>query len=162
MFGLLVDRYQSAFLRKASYLLGSSMAAEDAVQDTFLKVYRNAGKFAERPGVNFSSWAYKILINTCYDYSRRRVIESGRVKKLEFEELDLLGAAQSENREQASFVNSVLARLPDRLARLLRLYFFEDRSYEEIAAIEKASLSAVKSGLHRAKKQFKTIAVEMT
>ena len=65
-FALIVDRYQSAFLKKAGYILRNDDEAEDAVQDTFVKIYANANKFVEREGASFSSWAYKILLNTCY------------------------------------------------------------------------------------------------
>ena len=162
MFGILVDRYQGPFLRKAFYLLRSPESAEDAVQDTFLKIYKNAGKFTHRERARFSSWAYKILINTCYSYSSRRVADASRVAALEFSDLDALGAREPTlAADHSSFVNSVLARLPANLSRLLALYFFEDKSYEEIANTEKLSLSAVKSGLHRARKQFKNIAIKM-
>ena len=162
MFGMLVDRYQAAFLRKASYLLRSHDAAEDAVQDTFLKIYKNAHKFTERRGASFNSWAYKILTNTCYSYVSRQVLRAGRVKTVDFNELDVSGDVDdSRTKEQVSLVRSVLVRLPTNLSRLLSLYFFEEKSYEEIANIEHLSLSAVRSGLHRAKKQFKNMAIKM-
>ena len=162
MFGMLVDRYQESFLRKASYILRSRDAAEDAVQDTFLKIYKYAHKFSERKNASFSSWTYKILINTCYSHASRQAQEAGRVKVMDWGDLDAVGNTDnSPEKEQASFVQSVLSRLPRHLSRLLSLYFFEERSYEEIAALEDISLSAVRSGLHRAKKQFKNIAVKM-
>lgn len=162
MFGMLVDRYQEPFLRKASYVLHSKDDAEDAVQDTFLRIYRHAHKFAEREDASFSSWAYRILTNTCYTYASRKAVDNSRVMAVDFEDLDVYTSPDvSESREQASFVRSVLSRLPHKLSRLLSLYFLEDKSYEEIAQAESISLSAVRSGLHRAKKQFKNIAIEM-
>ena len=84
------------------------------------------------------------------------------MKVMDWGDLDAVGNTDnSPEKEQASFVQSVLSRLPRHLSRLLSLYFFEERSYEEIAALEDISLSAVRSGLHRAKKQFKNIAVKM-
>lgn len=162
MFGLLVDRYQEAFLRKASYILHSSDAAEDAVQDTFLKIYKYGPKFALRKGASFNSWAYKILTNTCYSYASRQSLDSRRLKSMDLSDLDLAGARDNSlSHDQVSFVESVLSRLPSHLARLLSLYFFEDKSYEEIAIQEDLSLSAVRSGLHRAKKQFKNMAIKI-
>lgn len=162
MFGMLVDRYQKAFLRKASYMLGSSDAAEDAVQNTFLKIYKYGPKFSERKGASFKSWAYKILVNTCYTHASERALEAGRMKVMSFGDMDAFsGTDNSRALEQASFIRSVLSRLPANLSRLLALYFFEEKSYEEISVAERISLSAVRSGLHRAKKQFKNIALEM-
>lgn len=162
MFGVLVDRYQKAFLRKGLSILRSQELAEDVVQETFIKIYKNAGKFSEIEGASFSSWAYKILTNTCYTYISREVAKREKVEVMDFADLDVSGSVENrESREQASLVHSVLARLPYKLSRLLTLYFFEDRSYEEIATEENMTLSAVRSGLHRARKQFKNIALKM-
>jgi len=54
----------------ARNLLGLETDAEDAVQETFLKVYRGAGSF--RGSATLSTWIYRILVNTCYDLLRRR------------------------------------------------------------------------------------------
>ncbi|MGB3922144.1 MAG: RNA polymerase sigma factor [Minisyncoccia bacterium] len=161
MFGILVERHQEAFLRKGESILHSRDAAEDAVQETFIKIYKYSHKFSERKGASFRSWAYRILVNTCYTHSSKKTREASRVKAIDFAELDLIGSEVIRDREQLSFVQSVLSRLPENLARLLSLYFFEEKSYEEIAEIERLSLSAVRSGLHRAKKQFRVVALQM-
>ena len=162
MFGILVDRYQEAFLRKGFAILHSHDIAEDAVQDTFIKIYKYADKFSERENASFRSWAYRVLVNTCYTYATRQVRGSSRVMTVDFVDLDALGDSNTlYDEEQLSFVQSVLSRLPDNLSRLLSLYFFEDKSYEEIAEIENLSLSAVRSGIHRAKKQFRIVALQM-
>ena len=162
MFGMLVDRYQKAFLRKSISILHSKDLSEDAVQDTFIKIYKNLDKFSLKENASFSSWAYKILTNTCYSHASKKALSLGRVKNVEFEDLDAMSNSRDlEDKSRISLVSSILGRLPLRLSRLLSLYFFEERSYGEIAEIENISLSAVKSGLHRAKKQFKAIAVEI-
>jgi RNA polymerase sigma-70 factor (ECF subfamily) len=51
-------------------LLGNAGDAEDAVQEAFLKIYRGAKSF--RGGAAFSTWTYRVLVNTCYDLLRRR------------------------------------------------------------------------------------------
>lgn len=53
----------------AANLLGSLADAEDAVQETLLKVYRGAARF--RGGSSLSTWIYRILVNTCYDSLRK-------------------------------------------------------------------------------------------
>ncbi|MDP3763297.1 MAG: RNA polymerase sigma factor [bacterium] len=162
MFGMLVDRYQEAFLRKGLYILRSRDATEDAVQETFLKIYKYAHQFSERTNASFSSWAYKILTNVCYDLASRQVQEASRTKAMDFGDLDVLGGTDNSlGNDRASFVESVLSRIPHKLSRLLSLRFFEEKTYEEIATLENISLSAVRSGLHRAKKQFKNVAVKM-
>ncbi len=54
----------------AANLLGDLAEAEDAVQDSFVKIYRGAASF--RGGSRFSTWIYRVLVNTCYDLLRKR------------------------------------------------------------------------------------------
>jgi len=65
----------------AANLLGSAPDAEDAVQETFLKIYRGAAAF--RGAARLSTWIYRVLVNTCYDLMRKKrrrpleVVETG-------------------------------------------------------------------------------------
>lgn len=162
MFGMLVDRYQEAFLRKGLYILRSPEAAEDAVQETFLKIYKYAYRFSERDKTSFRSWAYKILVNTCYSHATKRAKDFNHVRGMDLADLDAVGSEDTlPSKERSSLVQSVLSRLPRNLSRLLSLYFFEEKSYEEIATLEHISISAVRSGLYRAKKQFKNLAIKV-
>jgi RNA polymerase sigma-70 factor (ECF subfamily) len=54
----------------AANLLGDLADAEDAVQDSFVKIYRGAASF--RGGSRFSTWVYRVLVNSCYDMLRKR------------------------------------------------------------------------------------------
>jgi RNA polymerase sigma-70 factor (ECF subfamily) len=54
----------------AANLLGNAADAEDAVQETFLKVYRGAAAF--RGTARISTWLYRVLVNACYDMMRRK------------------------------------------------------------------------------------------
>ena len=162
MFGILIDRHQKVFLRKGFDILRSRDFAEDAVQDTFIKIYKYAHKFSERKNASFRSWAYKILVNTCYSLATQKAKDSSRLKAMDLTDLDVVESTDTlAGKERASFVQSILSRLPRHLSRLLSLYFFEDKSYKEIAVLEDITVSAVRSGLHRARKQFKNVAVEM-
>ena len=85
VFEILVDRYQSAFLRKAGSIVKRKEDTEDTVQETFVKIYLNAKKFKkEKTGDSFKNWAYKILINCA-------ISRYGKLKKemLAFSPLDI-------------------------------------------------------------------------
>ena len=162
MFGVLVDRYERAFLRKSLYILRSREDAEDAVQETFIKIYKNASKFSKCRNASFRSWAYKILVNTSNTKLSRKILEGQRTQMMDFSSLDMeTGVEFYTDNNSVSLVQSILSRLPQKLSRLLTLYFFEERSYEEIACIEHLSLSAVRSRLHRARKHFKAIGAKL-
>ena len=64
LFEILVRKYEEPFLRKAQSILHDKEIATDVVQDTFVKIFLQAKSFTKREGAQFSSWAYKILINT--------------------------------------------------------------------------------------------------
>ena len=66
----LYERHATRMKSIARNLLHDVADAEDAVQETFLKIYRGAKSF--RGGAAFSTWAYRVLVNTCYDGLRRR------------------------------------------------------------------------------------------
>ncbi|MEK7198069.1 MAG: RNA polymerase sigma factor [Patescibacteria group bacterium] len=157
LFKILVDRYQEAFIRKAVGILRQQEEAEDIVQETFVKIYWNAKKFKKMEGIEFKSWAYKILVNTAI--SRYRKIS----KKWQAESLDPLDlemaseknlsteniVLESENKSAAA---ELISRLPKPLARLVSLYYIEDKSYKQIAEKESLTIPALKMKLFRAKK----------
>ena|SRR3989344_2691390 len=160
MYRILVERYEAAFLRKARRILGHREEAKDVVVETFTKIYFNAKRFRPEPGANFRSWAYKILLNTSFSYYKK--LGLGDRKLFAFSELQPNSFAEPrvEFEEQATTrdrVISTLARLPVALGRILRLYFIEDRSQAEIARQEGLSLVAVKTRIHRAKKEFRKL-----
>jgi RNA polymerase sigma-70 factor (ECF subfamily) len=66
----LYERHSTRMKSIARNLLHDVGDAEDAVQEAFLKIYRGAKTF--RGGAAFSTWAFRVLVNTCYDALRRR------------------------------------------------------------------------------------------
>src|SRR3989338_6347111 len=83
LFGILVDRYQGAFLGKARNIVRSQEEAEDIVQESFTKIYLNAGKFQKLPGIEFKSWAWRILVNTALTHYRKIKKSFGDVSYLD-------------------------------------------------------------------------------
>ena len=92
IFKILVDKYQEAFIRKALGILRQQEEAEDVVQETFVKIYLHGKKFKKMDGIEFKSWAYKILVNTAI--SRYRKIS----KKWQAESADPLDLELAEER----------------------------------------------------------------
>lgn len=156
-FGVLLDRYEDAFLRKAQSILYSREDAEEVVQDTFTRIYLYGDRYSPQEGASFSSWSYLILTRLAFTRYQKRKKERGRTAAMEPEAFERLPDTESflENMTVRDEVLSALARLPEAAARVLTLQFLEGKSQEEIAAIEGSTVSAVKTRVHRAKKQFK-------
>lgn len=160
VFAELVERYQKPFLRKAEHILKNREDAEDVVQETFTKIYLHAGKFTSIPNASFSSWGYKILMNTAFTRYQKLKKTRENTVSLEPETYEAIAGDASdtyEEREMREQVGSVIERMPNTLGRVLKLHFLDDMSQKEIADKEGISLSAVKTRVHRAKKEFKKL-----
>ncbi|MEK7209283.1 MAG: sigma-70 family RNA polymerase sigma factor [Patescibacteria group bacterium] len=157
-FRLIVDRYESAFLRKAKTILGQREEVKDAVVETFTKIYFNATRFKPVPGANFRSWAYRILFNTTISYYHKLKLRNGDLTTADFDQ-DLIADERvsrlMERREWRDFIVSYFHRLPAAAAKILRQFFLEDKSQVEIAETLGVSVAVVKTRLHRAKKEFR-------
>ena len=160
LFGILLDRYQNAFIRKAESVLHNREDAEDVVQETFAKIYANAERFRVQEGASFSSWGYKILLNT--SFTRYQKIKKHRNSVFNpdpewYEVMADTNTKQFEKKELKNYIISVMSKMPEHLSKVLRLHFIEGRPQEEIAKIEGVSIGAIKTRVHRAKKEFRKI-----
>lgn len=160
LFALLVRRYEGAFFRKAQSIVKEREEAEDVVQETFTKIYLNAKKFKVMEGAQFSSWGYRILINTALTHYARK--KKGWEREVELDEeiwalIPDKNLKQFEKKELSDLVASVLTRMPSAMAQALSSFFLEGKSQEEIAAQEGLSVGAVKTRVHRAKAEFRRI-----
>ncbi|MDE2213116.1 MAG: RNA polymerase sigma factor [Patescibacteria group bacterium] len=160
LFAFLVRKYEAQFLRRAESIIHSSEEAQDIVQETFTKIYLNASKFKKQEGAQFSSWAWRILINTSLTHYAKRRREQGVRADLEPELFELIpdkNLRQFEKKEFEDLIASVLVRMSPLFARVLSLFFIDGLSQEEIARREGISVGAVKTRVHRAKKEFREV-----
>lgn len=158
LFSVLVHRYEAPLLRRARTILKSPEDAEEAVQDAFTKMYLYADKYHPQEGASFSSWMYTILNRVAYTKYRAKSSEWGKRAELEPGHYESLPDVRAEFLEDLSIRDEVVAalsKLPETAAKILRLQFIEGKSQEEIAKVEKLSVPAVKTRVHRAKKLFK-------
>jgi RNA polymerase sigma-70 factor (ECF subfamily) len=165
VFGVLIERYEEAFLRKVRGIVGYTDDAYDIVQETFTKIYLNADKYKPMPGASFKSWAYRILLNVTFTWYGKLKKNREAVLRLdpELDEVipDKKASAEFEKETTKDYVISVLVRMPDSFARVLRSYFIEGKSQKEIAAEEGVSVEAIKTRMCRAKKEFKKVECEL-
>jgi RNA polymerase sigma factor (sigma-70 family) len=162
LFEVLVDRYQNDFLRAALKIVKSPQEAEDIVQESFVKIYFNAGRFKIMEGAGFKSWAYKIVRNTSLNHYKKLKREREAVFYINNADLysnpnpgDNGLETKTEAREA---VTKLLPELPDNLRGVFRKYYLEDKSQKDIAKEEGVSLASIKMKLFRARKLFKKVA----
>jgi RNA polymerase sigma-70 factor (ECF subfamily) len=137
----------------ARNVLGNPIDAEDAVQDTFLKVQRSIASF--RGQSSFVTWTYRILINTCYDARR------SRLRKKEVANDDSGETPRPEPRAPGAHptLRMALERALEKLTRHQRdvflLYEVEGFRHAEIAGMLEMTETASKNTLFQAKKNLR-------
>lgn len=158
LFDVLLNRYQQAFFRKVLRVVGTKEDAEDVVQDTFVKIYRYADRFKPQEGASFKSWGYRILLNTSFTHYQKMKKKGSEFVDIPSEFYDVLPDLKAEDfeiKEVKDDIASVFSKMPKHLVKVLRLHFVEGRPHKEIAEREGLSVSAVKTRVHRAKKEFR-------
>jgi RNA polymerase sigma-70 factor (ECF subfamily) len=155
----LVEAYQTPVYNLCYRMLGDPESAEDAAQETFLRAYQNLHRYDEnRP---FPTWLLSIAAHYCIDRLRRRrfavtsLDEEQDEGGLELPDLETPNPeAESVRREQREQMQLALNRLSsvDRAAVVLR--YWHEYSEVEIAETLNLTVSAVKSRLHRARRDL--------
>lgn len=157
LFSVLLDRYQDAFMRKAKSIIRNEQDAEEIVQDAFTKIYLNADKFEPQEGAKFSSWGYRILMNTAFTLYQKRVKEGQRFMNIDPEFEQLIGERKEHSgfEEKRDAIDRILERLPGHFAKVLRLHYLERWSHQDIAKETGETVGTIKARIHRAKAAFR-------
>ena len=137
----------------ARNVLGNPSDAEDAVQETFLKVQRSIASF--RGQSSFVTWTYRILINTCYD-ARRSRLRKKEVANDDSEEtprLELRAPGAHPSLRMA--LERALAKLTQHQRNVFLLYEVEGFRHAEIAGMLEMTETASKNTLFQAKKNLR-------
>jgi RNA polymerase sigma-70 factor (ECF subfamily) len=152
LFRFLVRRHERAVYGMGISFFRNRDDAADFVQDVFLKAYRSLGRFEGR--ARFSTWHYRISYNTAVNsVSRRRdyrsLAEEEPAGESEDPERRLLRQAAREA------VLDAVRELPEKYRVCIDLFFFYDRTYQEIEAITGFPVNTIKSHVFRAKKMLR-------
>lgn len=160
-FSVLVKRHQEKALHVAYSFLGNREDAREAAQDAFVKAYDSLQSF--KGGSQFSTWIYRILVNQCKDYLRKKKVRRNlTVTMREPEEEERTRAedkvpshyadarAEMMNREMGSTIREAMETLPAQQRSAFALRYLEGFSMAEIADTLKISEGAVKAHLWQA------------
>jgi RNA polymerase sigma-70 factor (ECF subfamily) len=154
-FRLLFETYKDRVFSIARYSLGDEAAADDVTQQIFVKLITRIGQF--RGDSEFTTWLYRLVINSCLDERRKR---KRFLPALEFEPLEPMSTAANQRspetkyarREVAESVREAIGGLKPKMRLPILLKYIEGLSYEEIAEVLGCSKGTVASRLNRAHK----------
>jgi len=148
----LVERYQTGLIIHCENILKDRQDGEDIAQEAFLKAYKNLAKFSQEKA-HFSTWLYRIATNLCIDLLRKNKRQV-KVKDVE----SLLEAVSPEHIKQDEIqqLRQLVDTLePPKYAEVIKAYFWEGKSYQEIATIYNTSTNTIGTWMSRAKQQLK-------
>jgi len=153
-FDRLLPEFQNKVFRLAYAMLGETGAAEDMAQDVFVRIWKALPGY--RGQSSLSTWIYAITRNACLSALRK----TGVKREVSMEEPGIVRAAEETGLAagggaRASIdVLRFLSQLPEKHQQVLRLYYLEEKSYEEVARLLEWPMGTVKVYLHRARKEL--------
>jgi RNA polymerase sigma-70 factor (ECF subfamily) len=154
----LFDRYRDRVHSIAlHYLRGDDAAAKDVTQEVFVKVFRAAANFREDSTI--ATYLYRAVANACTDElrRRRRLVLMGDLPVMMHPQTE-----QTAPREEGGRVSDAVKQLSPKLRLVVLMRYFDDLSYEEIAAAIGVTTGTVASRLNRAHAQLSELLGSMS
>jgi RNA polymerase sigma-70 factor (ECF subfamily) len=159
-FSYFVDKYKDIVYSISFKVLRNREDAEEMAQESFVKAFKSLHTF--KGTAKFSTWLYRITYNNCISEVRKKKLKYISTDDVQIsdepEDMNFDGIP-AENR--AKYVKAALEKLPSDEYTLILLYYFDDKSVEEIGEVTKMTESNVKVKLFRARKKLYTILNEM-
>ena len=150
-FTSLVDQYQESLLHMCCLYLCDRTQAEDAVQETFVKVYRMMDKF--RGESSEKTWIMRIAMNVCYDMNHTGWFRHTN-RHMTPEMMDDQAAEDPPDENDKELAAAVM-KLPVKLREAILMYYYQGMNVNEIAETLKLSHSSVSGRLIRGREKLK-------
>jgi len=154
VFSTIVQKHKDKVRNLVFLTLGDTDDVDDISQDVFINVYRKLGEF--RFESKFTTWLYRITVNKCRDYLRKKKVRSIFVPIKE-SEYELKVHSRTDNIDIQNLVRKAIERLPEKLKVPLLLRDIDGFSYQEIAEKLDCEVGTIKSRLFRARESLKII-----
>lgn len=149
-FAQLYERHKLPLYRTALGLTRDKSAAEEILQEAFLRAFRHMERVRLHPGASLRPWLHRILINLAYDRSAKRRVQAGPLEGL----VDRLSSSaispegRLEQRDLERIVSEAIACLPFKQRVVVVLFYQQDMDLSEIAATLNLPAGTVKSRLY--------------
>jgi RNA polymerase sigma factor (sigma-70 family) len=153
-FNLLLTKYQQKIYWHIRRLVIDHDDADDLVQDTFIKVWKNLDKF--RSDSQLYTWIYRIATNECITFLNKKKQRNNTPLDEVSEELsETLIASTDFNGDKVQLkLQQAILTLPEKQRLIFNMKYFDDLKYEDIAEITGTSVGALKASFHIAVKKI--------
>jgi RNA polymerase sigma-70 factor, ECF subfamily len=157
-FDLLLPHYKDRVFRLCISIMRNESLAEDVAQEVFLRIWKALPGFQGQASI--STWIYAITRNRCLTELRKVTSRpTVSLNQLESESLHEFAAPGTESQAGCEMdVDWMLGQLPEKYSRAISLFYLEQRSYEDVAAMLGVPLGTVKTYLYRGKRELLKIA----
>jgi RNA polymerase sigma factor (sigma-70 family) len=153
----LMQHYKDPIFFMVLKMLNNRDDANDVTVSTFGKAFENLDQY--KSDYAFSTWLFKIATNNCIDFIRKRKIHTVSInsfysdddKMLDIKSESLNPEEKTIQKQQSELLKELIDNLPPRYQNLVKLRFYDEKSYEEIAIELNVPLGTVKARLFRAK-----------
>jgi RNA polymerase sigma-70 factor (ECF subfamily) len=153
---MLVLRHTDRIFAASYRMLGDRAGAEDAVQETFLRLWKNAARWKPQ-GAKFETWLYRVAMNVCLDRLRKRGREAPEEAAPEQVDSSPRADQQMISEERRAAVERALAGLPERQRLAITLCHYQELSNIEAAEIMEISVEAMESLLARGRRTLRDL-----
>jgi len=159
-FAKLMQRYKRPVYHMILKMVRNVDDAEDLTIESFAKAFRSLHRF--KKDFTFSTWLFRIATNNTIDFIRKKKLntmsientytdDDGQSVSIDVEDENLDPQEETIKAQKAELVQLFVGKLPAKYQKLVRLRYFNELSYEEIAVELEAPLGTVKAQLHRAR-----------
>jgi RNA polymerase sigma-70 factor (ECF subfamily) len=154
-FERLLSAYRGRVYRLALSFVREPADAEDLAQEAFVRLWRALPLYDGR--AKFSTWLYVIARNACLNEVRRRGTHPTSPLDADAEPAAAPPPAPADRRLDCE---TLVEALPEPQRRIVRLFYLEERSYEQVATMLDMPINTVRSHLHRARKRLAEMALD--
>ena len=155
-FSQLVEKYKHIAFSLSFKLLSHREEAEEAAQDAFIKAYNSLSSFQN--GSTFKTWFFRIVYNTSISKLRARKNREINIDDIKISDTEIQSAEntveQLSKNDRQKYLEIGLERMDPEERALLKMYYYDDFSMDEISVITALSVSNVKVKIHRSRKKL--------
>lgn len=159
-FAKLMQRYKRPVYHMILRMVRNVDDAEDLTIESFAKAFKSLHRF--KKDFTFSTWLFRIATNNTIDYIRKKKLntlsisntftdDNGEAVSIDVEDENLNPQEEAIKKQKIELVRVFVDKLPPKYQKLVRLRYYQELSYEEIAQELEAPLGTVKAQLHRAR-----------
>lgn len=156
----LMKRYRKSVFHLVLKMVRNPDEAEDLTIEAFAKAFKGLHKF--NPEFTFSTWLFRIATNNCIDYIRKKRIQTTSIDNplkdndgdditIDVKDHSLNPQDEAIRQQKIELMQMIVTKLPSKYQVLIKMRYFQELSYEEIAESLDFPLGTVKAQLHRAK-----------